>query len=299
MRIVSRYRKLLKLKDWYINQVSDIDQIALKKTNLINLSQNKKIEIQPGKVTEEAGLFAFEALKNVCKDLKEGKIDAVVTAPINKNNIQNKEFQFPGHTEYFTTTFGMKESLMLLVCNNLRVGVATGHVPLNEVSSLITRERIIQKTRILLKSLREDFTILKPKIALLGFNPHAGEEGLLGNEEQQVIRPAIIDMKKKGALVYGPFPADSFFGTGDYQKFDGVLAMYHDQGLIPFKTLAFEQGVNYTAGLPIVRTSPDHGTAYNIAGKNMANETSLREAIFLACDIVRARRGEGPEEEAK
>lgn len=290
MKILTRYRKILELKDWFINPANDTRQISHKKTNLISVIGNKNFEIQPGIVSPEAGELALRALQASVEDLKKGYIDAVVTAPISKSNIQSDEFKFPGHTEFFTDAFDRKESLMLLVAEDLRVAVATGHVPLVEVSKKITRHLIQSKVQIFLKSLKEDFGILKPKIAVLGFNPHAGEDGLLGDEEQQVIRPAILEMKKKGDLVYGPFPADGFFGQGEYRKFDGVLAMYHDQGLIPFKTLAFERGVNFTAGLPIVRTSPDHGTAFDIAGKGIADETSFREAIFLACDISKYRK---------
>ncbi len=292
MKIFSKYRKILGTKDIFINQAQAIHQITHKKINLITVGSGKNLDIQPGKVSEEAGKFAYASLKSATEDLKNNQIHAMVTAPINKHTMQSKEFQFPGHTEYLTQSFGAKESLMLMVCENLRIGVVTGHVPLSEVSSLLTREKILKKIHILLKSLRQDFGIQKPKIAVLGFNPHAGEEGLLGDEEQQVIRPAILDVKKKGDLIYGPFSADSFFGTSDYLKFDAILAIYHDQGLIPFKTLAFERGVNYTAGLPFVRTSPDHGTAYDIAGKDQASDTSFREAIYLARDIVKARQAQ-------
>ncbi len=290
MKILTRYRKLLELKDWFIHAANNAKQISHKKTNMISVLGNKNFDINPGILDPEAGEMAFKALQSAVEDLKNGDIDAIVTAPISKSNIQSDEFQFPGHTEYFTDAFGQKESLMLLVADELRVAVATGHMPLVEVSKKITRHLIQSKVQILLKSLKQDFGILKPKIAVLGFNPHAGEDGLLGDEEQQVIRPAILEMKKKGDLIYGPFPADGFFGQGEYKKFDAVLAMYHDQGLIPFKTLAFERGVNFTAGLPIVRTSPDHGTAFDIAGKGLADETSLREAIFLACDISKYRK---------
>lgn len=290
IKIISKYRKLLKLKEWYIHQINSIDQVALKKPNLISVAQSLKFEVQPGKVAPDAGQFAIESLVAATEDLKKGALDAIVTAPISKANVQSEGFPYPGHTEFFTSTFEVADSLMLMVCDDLRIGVVTGHVPLSEVSSLLTRERLTSKTNILLKSLQDDFGISKPKIAILGFNPHAGEEGLLGDEENQIIRPVILDMKKKGALIYGPFPADSFFGTGDFKKFDAILAIYHDQGLIPFKTMAFERGVNFTAGLPIVRTSPDHGTAFAIAGKDLADDSSFREALFLAHDIAKHRR---------
>jgi len=213
----------------------------------------------------------------------------VVTAPIDKDNTQGEGFLFPGHTEFFTTFFDAPESLMFLVADDLRVATATGHVPLKDVTQYLTAELLIRKLSILDKSLRLDFGIQKPKIAVLGLNPHAGENGLLGAEEVELIRPVIEQLKGKGNLVFGPYPADGFFGTRSYKKFDATLALYHDQGLIPFKTLAFERGVNFTAGLPIVRTSPDHGTAYDIAGKGLADETSFREALFTAVDILRAR----------
>jgi 4-hydroxythreonine-4-phosphate dehydrogenase len=289
VKVLSKYRKLLNLEEWTLHPVKSIDQISPKRTNVLNC-WNENLEIQPGKVTAEAGQNAFIALKTAVADLQNKHIDAIVTAPINKFNIQSEEFKFAGHTEYFTESFGVKDSLMLLVSNGLRVGVVTGHIPLGSVKEAITKEKIISKATILLNTLKRDFGIAKPRIALLGLNPHAGEEGLLGNEEQDIITPVIQELKHKGNLVFGPFPADGFFGTMSYKKFDAVLAMYHDQGLIPFKTIAFETGINYTAGLPVVRTSPDHGTAYNIAGKNQASETSMREAIFLAIDIVNTRK---------
>jgi 4-hydroxythreonine-4-phosphate dehydrogenase len=289
VKVLSRYRKLLNLEEWTLHPVKSIDQISPKRTNVLNC-WNENLEIQPGKVTPEAGQNAFIALKSAVADLQNKHIDAIVTAPINKFNIQNEEFKFAGHTEYFTETFGVQDSLMLLVSEGLRVGVVTGHIPLGAVKEAITKEKIISKASILLQTLKRDFGIQKPRIALLGLNPHAGEEGLLGSEEQQLITPVIQELKHKGNMVFGPFPADGFFGTMSFKKYDAVLAMYHDQGLIPFKTIAFESGVNYTAGLPIVRTSPDHGTAYNIAGKNVASETSMREAIFLAIDIVNMRK---------
>lgn len=290
MAVISKYRKILKLDNWYINQVNRVTQISFKKTNLVHCTKQKNLEIVPGKVSQQAGAFALESIEAATKDLKQGLIDAVVTAPINKHTIQSPDFDFPGHTEYFTTQANIKESLMMMVSPLMKVAVFTGHVPLTEVSRHITRDKVFSKVSLLQKTLQKDFNIQKPKIAVLGLNPHAGEEGMLGNEEQQIIKPAIIEMKKKGSLVFGPYPADGFFGTHEYKKFDAVLAMYHDQGLIPFKTLAFENGVNYTCGLPFVRTSPDHGTAYKIAGQNTADETSFREAVFTACDIVKNRK---------
>lgn len=286
-KVLSFYRKTLKINNLqyqHMDKGPQKDQI-----NVVNCWE-ELIEITMGQATPEGGRAALLALQHAVRDLKAGVIEGIVTAPINKNNIQTEEFQFPGHTEYFTKEFETKDSLMLLCAGNLRVGVVTGHVPLAKVPSLITKDRVHLKLSILERTLRQDFGIHKPRMAVLGLNPHAGEEGLLGSEEQEVIIPVIEEFKQKGRLVFGPFPADGFFGNGAYNKFDGILAMYHDQGLIPFKTLAFELGVNYTAGLPIIRTSPDHGTAYDIAGQNIASETSLREAIYLACDIARKRK---------
>jgi 4-hydroxythreonine-4-phosphate dehydrogenase len=290
MRILNRYRNQLDMKDWNLFGAQKIEQANPKMTNVITCWQDPQEDIQPGKVTPEAGKGAFESLKRAVEDLKGGKLDAIVTGPINKNNIQNEEFQFPGHTEYLAEAFDIKEPLMFMVSDTLRVGVVTGHVSLREVAEQITKEKIVVKLQAMLKSLRGDFGIRKPRIAVLGLNPHAGENGLLGSEEQDVIEPAIKELKNKGQLIYGPYPADGFFAAQTYRKFDAVLAMYHDQGLTPFKTIAFNDGVNFTAGLPIVRTSPDHGTAYDIAGKNQADETSMRQAIYTAIDVIKYRK---------
>ena len=219
-----------------------------------------------------------------------GQIDALVTAPINKDNIQREDFRFPGHTEYLQERAGASEVLMFLVSDDLRVGVVTGHIPLADVSKSISSEKILAKLKLMNESLKKDFWIQKPRIAVLGLNPHAGDNGLSGNEEQEIIVPAISDARAANILAFGPYAADGFFGNDSYKKFDAVLAMYHDQGLIPFKQIAFESGVNYTAGLNFVRTSPDHGTAYDIAGKNEASAESFREALFAAIHIVKRRR---------
>jgi 4-hydroxythreonine-4-phosphate dehydrogenase len=290
MRLLNRYRSQLEMKDWNLFGAQKVEATNPKMTNVITCWQDPQEDIQPGKVTPDAGKKAFESLKRAVEDLKEGKLDALVTAPINKNNIQSEAFKFPGHTEYLAEAFGVKEPLMFMVSDVLRVGVVTGHVSLREVAEHITKEKIVVKLQAMIKSLRGDFGIRKPRIAVLGLNPHAGENGLLGKEEQDIIEPAIKELKNKGQLIYGPYPADGFFAAQTYRKFDAVLAMYHDQGLTPFKTIAFNDGVNFTAGLPIVRTSPDHGTAYDIAGKNTADETSMRQAIFTAIDIVRQRK---------
>lgn len=286
-KVLSYYRKALDVKDLTYAQVKD-NKFIPNKINVVNC-WDEMIEITMGEDKKEAGEAAFKSLKKAVEFLKEGKIDAVVTAPINKNNIQSEEFKFAGHTEYFTTSFEAKESLMFLTGGDLRVGVATGHIPVSEISQKLSKKLIIKKLEIMEESLKYDFGISKPKIAVMGLNPHAGESGLLGPEDEATIRPAIIELKNKGKLIFGPFAADGFFGKGEYKKFDAILAMYHDQGLVPFKTLAFNKGVNFTAGLPIIRTSPDHGTAYDIAGKGIADAQSMREAIFMAYDIYKNR----------
>lgn len=288
-KVLSFYKKLLKKEEFIYHQVKSAQELNFRKVNVVNCWE-ENVEVKPGEITEEAGKCAFLSLKKATQELQETHIEAIVTAPINKHNIQNEEFRFSGHTEYFAEKFNAKESLMLLVCEGLRVGVITGHIPLSEVSRQLSRQKMEDKIRILEASLKKDFGINKPKIAILGLNPHAGEEGLLGDEEKNIIKPMIEGLKRKGMLIFGPYPADGFFGMLQYQNYDGILAMYHDQGLIPFKTLAFEKGVNFTAGLSVVRTSPDHGTAYDIAGKDIANESSLREAIFVACNIIKNRK---------
>ncbi len=289
-RVASFYKKNLNAAELNFNLVKDASQAHPKRCNIVNCTEND-LQIDVGKSTTIAGEAAYQALEMAVNDLKNDWIDVLVTAPINKQNIQSAQFDFPGHTEYLSTRFGNNEPLMLMVWNNLRVGTLTGHIPLEEVPSKIHPELIIKKLQILNQSLINDFGVLKPKIAVLGLNPHAGDGGLLGNEENDVIIPALKKIKKEqGILAYGPFPADGFFGSGSWKKYDAVLAMYHDQGLAPFKSLAFEGGVNYTAGLPIVRTSPAHGTAYDLAGKNEASEEAFRQAIYLAIDIIRNRR---------
>lgn len=289
-KVLSYYRKALQYTDFNYHQLNEGDKVHHGKVNVMNCWQ-EMIEINMGQETSEGGRAALLALQKAAQHLQDGTIHGLVTAPINKNNIQSDEFRFPGHTEFLTEAFGVKDSLMLLCSENLRVGVVSGHIPLKDVSEQITPERLRSKILILEKTLHNDFGIGKPRIAVLGLNPHAGEGGLLGSEEQDVIIPTIMELKEKGKLIFGPYPADGFFGNGQYKKFDGILAMYHDQGLIPFKTMAFESGVNYSAGLPVVRTSPDHGTAYDICGQGIASEESLREAIYLACDIIRRRNG--------
>jgi 4-hydroxythreonine-4-phosphate dehydrogenase len=278
------YRKLVNVSDFSFHLIKDPEEAGSKFLNIINCS-DEEIRIDFGKEQESAGKLAVASLEAAIKDFKEGKIDALVTAPINKHSIQSEAFKFPGHTEYLTETFQTKESLMVLISDQLRVATLTGHVPLSKVAASITQVRIIEKTKLFVRCLQSDFGIRKPKVALLGLNPHAGDGGVIGDEEQKVILPAMEKLKEDGFLVMGPFAADGFFASGNYKNFDGIISMYHDQGLIPFKTLAFETGINFTAGLPLVRTSPDHGTAYDIAGKYIASENSFRSAIYAAIDI--------------
>ncbi|WP_194974315.1 4-hydroxythreonine-4-phosphate dehydrogenase PdxA [Aquiflexum lacus] len=287
-KVLSFYRKQLGLEDFNFMQIRSIEEVHHKKINVINVLEESP-EVIPGVETQEAGKMALAALDCAIKDLKDNKLDALVTAPLNKNNINSPERKFIGHTEYLTEAFGVNNSLMFLVAEDIRVGLVTGHVSIKNVAENVTAENIKNKLDIMNQSLKNDFGIGKPRIAVLGLNPHAGEDGLLGEEEQNIITPVIREFKDNGHLVFGPYSADGFFGMMHQKKFDGVLAMYHDQGLIPFKSLAFETGVNFTAGLPIVRTSPDHGTAYNIAGKCLADEGSMQAAILQAYDIVRNR----------
>ncbi len=249
-----------------------------------------QVAITLGEATEEGGKYAHLALEKAVADLKEGHLDALVTAPINKKAMNMANFPFAGHTEYLTEASDKKESLMLMVNEGLRVGLLTNHLPLKDVASAVTKERLRKKLQIFNNTLKMDFGIEKPLIAVLGLNPHAGDEGVLGDEEENIIRPVIVEAKKKGLLVMGPYPADGFFGSDQCRKFDGVLAMYHDQGLVAFKSLSFGDGTNYTAGLSFIRTSPDHGTAYDLAGKNAANPDSFRKALYLAKDISMNRK---------
>lgn len=288
VKVLSFYKKLMNLEEFNYSQVRNKGQFAPKSVNVINCWEDT-LEVNPGKASKESGRASFQALKQACEELKEGVIDALVTAPIDKHAIHSEEFPFTGHTEYLTQFFGASESLMFMVSDSLRVGLVTEHIPVNQVSAAITKEKIESKLRVMEQSLRKDFGINKPRIAVLGLNPHAGDNGLVGTEEEQIIKPLISDQRNKGKMVFGPFPADGLFASGQYAKYDGVLAMYHDQGLAPFKAIAFENGINFTAGLPVVRTSPDHGTAYGLAGKNQADESSLREAIYRAVDIAKHR----------
>ncbi len=287
-RVLTHYKKLLSLEEFNFSQVRSKGQFTARSINAVN-SWEDVIDINPGKPTAETGKAALKALQGACAELREGLIDALVTAPIDKHTIHSEEFPFKGHTEFLAKEFGNGESLMFMVSELLRVGLVTDHVPLKDVAAQISKEKIENKLKLMDQSLKNDFGITKPRIAVLGLNPHAGDGGLLGNEDDEIIRPVVAEQRTRGRLVFGPFSADGFFGAALFRQYDAVLAMYHDQGLIPFKALAFGQGVNFTAGLPVVRTSPDHGTAFNISGKNQADEGSMRQAILLAGEIFRHR----------
>ena len=286
-KVAAIHRKTLEMQDFNFNIINDIKEAHPKKANLLNIWK-QEVEIKFGEATTTSGEHAFDSLKQATQALKDKKIDVLVTAPINKASIQEKVSGFIGHTEFLQGNFD-GESLMIMISEAMKIAFVTGHVPLTEVKKAITPENILAKTEKLNNSLIQDFGIRKPKIAILGLNPHAGEEGMLGNEENDIISPAIKKMKENGIMAFGPYPADSFFTPKNLKSFDGILSMYHDQGLTAFKTLSFSEGINYTAGLNIVRTSPVHGTAYEIAGKGLADETSFREALFLACQIHKKR----------
>jgi 4-hydroxythreonine-4-phosphate dehydrogenase len=286
-KVVSFHKKVLNL-NIQMNSVSSIDKVVPNKINIVNI-WDESVDIELGKETDNGGKYAFLSLQAATKALQNNKIDVLLTAPINKHNIQSKEFNFKGHTEYLESQFE-GDSLMILMTDEIRIGLITGHIPVQQISENITSELIKNKVDIMYRSLIQDFEITKPKIAVLGLNPHCGDNGVIGKEDDEIIRPIIDEIQKDGKLVYGPYAADSFFGSESYKNFDAVLAMYHDQGLGPFKTLAFGKGVNFTAGLNIIRTSPDHGTAYEIAGKNEANFSSFKEALFAAIKIYKSRR---------
>ncbi len=287
-KVAAYHRKALNIEGVSFNHVRHAGEAHPKRINIINcIDDNIRVEL--GKSTREAGEASYNALDAACIDLEKGMIDVLVTAPINKDNIQSEQFHFPGHTEFLAQRFKSDNYLMLMVSETMKMGVVTTHLPLSEVSKHITKENILSKLRIIARTLQQDFTIPRPRIAVFGLNPHAGDNGLLGKEENDIILPAIVQAKKEGIIALGPFPADGFFGSEDYRKYDAILAMYHDQGLIPFKLTSFEHGVNYTAGLPVIRTSPAHGTTYAIAGEDKASPESFRQAMFLAIDVFKNR----------
>jgi 4-hydroxythreonine-4-phosphate dehydrogenase len=288
-KVASYHRKALGINDLVFNVIENADAANPKRANMINCWE-EDVKIDLGISNETGGKYALLSLEKATDDLVNGRIDALVTAPINKHNIQSDIFKFPGHTEYLQEKSGGNDVLMFMVSENLRVGVVTGHIPVGQIPQSISKEKIVKKLIMMNDTLKKDFWIEKPKIAVLGLNPHAGDDGLLGSEEGSVVIPAIQEAFDKGVICFGPYPADGFFGNGTYKQFDAVLAMYHDQGLIPFKTISFGTGVNFTAGLKYVRTSPDHGTGYDIAGKNVADPSSFTEAVFAATHIVKHRR---------
>jgi len=285
---VLSYHKNITDLEFPFQQIRNGEKFHSNAVNVVNCWQ-ESVNINLGQITEEGGVYAHKSLAGAVKELKEGQIDGLVTAPINKETMLRSNFGFPGHTEYLAHAFGQSESLMFMIQDNLRVGLVTNHLPLSQVAKSLSRQQILKKINLMESSLQKDFGIDKPTIAVLGLNPHAGDGGAIGSEEDDIISPAILEGKKNGLLVYGPFPADGFFGSGNYAKYDAILAMYHDQGLIPFKLISFGNGTNFTAGLPFVRTSPDHGTAYEIAGKNIADPSSFRTALFTCIDLVRSR----------
>ena len=289
-KIMNYHKNACNLPGVQMNYTKSAEHLKENMPNLVEcIDQDIKIEL--GQASKQAGLAAFTAIEAAVRDLKTGLIDVLVTAPINKDNIQSEQFQFPGHTEYLESAAGDGNKALMLMCTeNLRIALVTAHLPLSQVPSALTIDAIREKLRLLNNSLKRDFNIDGPRIAVLSLNPHAGENGILGSEEHEIIKPAMLQaLDQEGIQCFGPYAADGFFGARHYRRFDGVLAMYHDQGLAPFKTIAMDEGVNFTAGLPIVRTSPDHGTGYDIAGQGCANEASMRHAIYTAIDIYRNR----------
>ena len=286
VKIVSFLKKELKL-DVAIHGIDKVEQLVVGKINVLNVWR-EGVNLEFGKNDDVVGSYAIKSFVAATKALKEGLVDVLVTAPINKYNIQSEEFKFPGHTDYLDKELE-GDALMLMVHDDLRVGLLTDHVPVNEVAKHLNEKLISSKIKTIIQTLKQDFEIEKPKVAVLGLNPHSGDNGVIGQEEEKIIKPALKKLFESGNMVFGPFPADGFFGSAQYEKYDAVIATYHDQGLIPFKTLSFGNGVNSTAGLNKIRTSPDHGTAYEIAGKGVANHESFKEAVYLAIDIFKKR----------
>lgn len=287
-KAINFYRKTLPESNINFAIIKDATKINPKQVNVFHCWE-EEVAITPGTMNDEGGKYAIISLTVATEALKAGKIHGLVTAPIHKKNIQSSTFNYTGHTPYLLKTFGVSDVVMLMVAENMKIGLLTEHLPVKDVAQVITKEKIISKLNIINQSLKRDFNIVKPKIAVLGLNPHAGDEGLIGKEEIEIIKPAIVEANKKGIFCFGPYSADAFFARGQYEKFDAVLALYHDQGLIPFKSLSLGEGVNFTAGLNAVRTSPDHGTAFDIAGKGIADETSMRQALFSCIDIIHNR----------
>ena len=291
-KLINFYQKLLPEYPFAYHSIKDFESIKINSINLFHCWE-EEVSIQPGTLTDTGGKYAVRSLQVAAQCLKDGQLDAVVTAPIHKSNTYLPDFPYTGHTPFFKDTFGAKDVLMLLYTEELRMGLVTEHVPVAQVAGLITRELLQSKIMLLRDCLVKDFGIDKPRIAVLALNPHAGDDGKIGTEEQTVIRPVLEGLQQQGHTIYGPYSADAFFARRSYQSFDAVLAMYHDQGLIPFKTIAGGEGVNYTAGLPVIRTSPDHGTAFDIAGKDLADPSSFREAVFQAISLLEQRNRYG------
>jgi len=288
-KVMSYHRNIVQLESFQYKNIRSAERVHEDVVNIVNCWQ-ENVNIQLGRISEDGGSYAMKSLHAAAYELESGFIDALVTAPIHKHAMQLAGFEYPGHTEFFTHKFKAEESLMFMVNEGLRVGLATNHLPLSKVPEILSEDIICKKLMIMNETLKKDFGIDKPKIAVLALNPHAGDGGLIGDEETTIIQPALKTAEQLGIFAFGPYPADGFFGSRQYKQFDGILAMYHDQGLIPFKALSFGAGINYTAGLPIIRTSPDHGTGHDIAGQNVADPSSFRTAIFSAIDIVRNRR---------
>ncbi len=288
-KVINFYRKSLPEFNFNWQNIKDLSRLNAKQMNIYNCWE-EDVNITPGQLTESGGKYAVKSLMAAVYALKQNQIEGLVTAPIHKKNVQSAEFDYTGHTPFLKNFFGVNDVVMILFANEFRVALVTEHVPVNEIAANISKEIVIRKLNILNESLKKDFGIDKPKIAVLGLNPHAGDEGLIGKEEETIIKPAIKEAKQNNLIVTGPFSADAFFARQYHNRFDAVLAMYHDQGLVPFKALASDEGVNYTAGLPVVRTSPDHGTAFDIAGKGKADESSFRTAVFECLNIINKRK---------
>jgi 4-hydroxythreonine-4-phosphate dehydrogenase len=288
-KVAAYHRKALNIDNFSFNTIKSVEEANPKKANIINcIDEDARVEL--GRLTTYAGMASVQALEMAVQDLANQKIDVLVTGPVNKQNIQSEKFSFAGHTEFLETRFKSEGALMFMINDLFRIGVVTGHIPVSKITEYITKDTVIRKLHIMNNSLIQDFGIRKPRIAVLGLNPHAGDNGIIGDDEQREIIPAIAAIRDENILAFGPFPADGFFGSANIAKFDGILAMYHDQGLIPFKAMNYDGGVNFTAGLSIIRTSPAHGTAFELAGKNQASPDSFRKAIYLACDIFTNRK---------
>lgn len=287
-KVAAYHRKAMDIQTSF-SIVSSAEEVQAEKLNIVNCTDDE-LKVELAKPTAEAGKAALDALEKALEDYRNGWIDVLVTAPINKHTIQSDTFHFPGHTEYIEERAGEgQKALMILLKDDFRIALVTGHIPVRDIAKEITKEAVMEKLAIFHRSLKEDFGVDSPRIAVFSLNPHAGDNGLIGTEENEIIIPAMKEMIAKGVQCFGPYPADGFMGSGNYVHFDGILAMYHDQGLAPFKALAMDEGVNFTAGLPIVRTSPAHGTAYDIAGQGVAAEDSFRQAIYVAMDVYRNR----------